>query len=133
MIRCDVENALPLLRTAAWVGRQFCALAQGCANTRSNTDTGYRGRFRCACWGVVFVAVSALMSEADADDLTDYGVAIDRLKSAIRYEVEQKKLPAFSISLVDHNRVVWADGFGFQDSEQRVSASAGTVYRVGSV
>jgi CubicO group peptidase (beta-lactamase class C family)/D-alanyl-D-alanine dipeptidase len=67
------------------------------------------------------------------DPVTDYSDAISRLQAAVRYEVEQKQLPAFSISLVDDDQVVWADGFGFQDAEKRVPATAETVYRVGSV
>lgn len=62
-----------------------------------------------------------------------YRSAIDLLQAAIRHEVEAKALPAFSISLVDQDRVVWADGFGFQDADQKKPASAETVYRVGSV
>jgi CubicO group peptidase (beta-lactamase class C family)/D-alanyl-D-alanine dipeptidase len=64
---------------------------------------------------------------------TEYTAVIDRLQSVIRHEVEQKQLPAFSISLVDHERVVWSDGFGFQDAKQKIPATADTVYRVGSV
>ncbi|MCP4782111.1 MAG: serine hydrolase [Fuerstiella sp.] len=64
---------------------------------------------------------------------TDYAAVIAKLKSAIRHEVEQKQLPAFSVSLVDNDRVVWSDGFGFQDAEKRIPATADTVYRVGSV
>ncbi len=44
-----------------------------------------------------------------------------------------KALPALSIALVDDQRIVWARGFGFKDLEHRVSATAETVYRVGSV
>ena len=51
----------------------------------------------------------------------------------MRHEVTQKQIPAFSIALVDNDRVVWTDGFGFQDAEQKVPATADTVYRVGSV
>jgi len=64
---------------------------------------------------------------------TDYTVAIARLKEAIKYEVETKQLPAFSISLVDGKKRVWAEGYGFQDSEKMAPATADTVYRVGSV
>ena len=63
----------------------------------------------------------------------DDAAVIDKLRSAIRHEVQQKQLPAFSISLVDKDRVVWADGFGFQDAQKNVPATADTVYRVGSV
>jgi CubicO group peptidase (beta-lactamase class C family)/D-alanyl-D-alanine dipeptidase len=70
---------------------------------------------------------------ASSCSAADYSAAIDRLRTAIRHEVEQKQLPAFSISLVDGEQVVWADGFGFQDAAQKVPATADTVYRVGSV
>lgn len=63
----------------------------------------------------------------------DYSSAVSKLKTAIRYEVEQKQLPAFSISMVDDDRTIWSDGFGFQDAARKVPATAETVYRVGSV
>ncbi|QDV46051.1 D-alanyl-D-alanine dipeptidase [Stieleria neptunia] len=63
----------------------------------------------------------------------DYQPAIKKLRAAVRAEVEQKELPAFSISLVDRDQIVWADGFGFQDAENETPATAETVYRVGSV
>jgi len=64
---------------------------------------------------------------------TESAKIIERLQSAIRYEVEAKNLPAFSMALVDGDRVVWAEGFGFQDAEKKVPATPDTVYRVGSV
>ncbi len=55
------------------------------------------------------------------------------LEPFIQHEMADKGLPALSLALVDGDRVVWARGFGFTDTAQRVSASAQTVYRVGSV
>ncbi|MEZ5944826.1 MAG: serine hydrolase [Planctomycetaceae bacterium] len=63
----------------------------------------------------------------------DYEPALAKLQAAVRHEVELKNLPAFSISLVDGDHVVWADGFGFQDAAKSKRATAETVYRVGSV
>ncbi|QDV51858.1 serine hydrolase [Gimesia fumaroli] len=74
-----------------------------------------------------------LSPQASHEKKVDYSPAIARLKSAIRHEVEQKQLPAFSISLVDGDKMVWADGFGFQDKNRQIHATANTVYRVGSV
>lgn len=37
------------------------------------------------------------------------------------------------IALVDDQKVVWAAGFGFQDRDRKIPATAETVYRVGSV
>jgi CubicO group peptidase (beta-lactamase class C family)/D-alanyl-D-alanine dipeptidase len=47
--------------------------------------------------------------------------------------MDNKGLPALSIVLVDDQEVVWARGFGVADPDQKVSATANTVYRVGSV
>jgi len=86
---------------------------------------------------IIFVLGFNLSVSAAADSATpsraDRAEVIKRLKTTIRYEVEQKQLPAFSIALVDKDRVVWAEGFGFQDADKKVPASAETVYRVGSV
>lgn len=64
---------------------------------------------------------------------SDYAAIATRLESAIHQEMEDKQLPAFSIALVDGNQIVWAQGFGYQDPDQKLPATAHTVYRVGSV
>lgn len=63
----------------------------------------------------------------------DYSAAIEKLSTAIRHEVESKQLPAFSMSLVDDQKNVWSAGFGHQDADKKIPATADTVYRVGSV
>ena len=67
------------------------------------------------------------------DAVTDYSPAMAKLRAAVRYEVEQKDLPAFSIALVDEDQIVWSDGFGFQDARKTIPATAESIYRVGSV
>ena len=62
-----------------------------------------------------------------------YQVAVAALEELLKHEVDDKKLPALSIALVDDQTVVWAAGFGFQDRDRKVPATAETVYRVGSV
>ena len=62
-----------------------------------------------------------------------YADAVRALEAFIAAEVEAKQLPAFSIALVDDQRVVWAKGFGFRDRAKKIPASAETVYRAGSV
>ncbi len=47
--------------------------------------------------------------------------------------MQDKKLPAFSIALVDGQRIVWAQGFGYADPDKKIPATAETVYRIGSV
>ncbi len=62
-----------------------------------------------------------------------YEQAVDQLQEFIEHEMADKDLPALSIALVDGQRTVWAQGFGLEDPGDSVSATARTVYRVGSV
>lgn len=55
------------------------------------------------------------------------------LEWLITHELEAKQIPAISIALVDDQRTVWAQGFGYADPQRKVRATADTVYRVGSV
>ena len=56
--------------------------------------------------------------------------ALDRFVAA---EVADKGLPALSIALVENQDIVWAKGYGLADPAKKVPATAGTVYRAGSV
>lgn len=98
-------------------------------------ETGTSVALMCNLQNTSLLDVATAIADAVQDPAlpTDYSRVIAKLESAIRYEVEQKQLPAFSISLVDQDRVVWADGFGFQDADKKVPATAKTVYRVGSI
>jgi CubicO group peptidase (beta-lactamase class C family) len=42
-------------------------------------------------------------------------------------------VPGLSLALVDDQRIVWAQGFGFADVEHGIPASAEKLYRVGSI
>src|SRR5437868_4797110 len=71
--------------------------------------------------------------QANIPPRNDYAPLVNALESLIRQEMADKDLPAFSIALVDGKEVVWAQGFGYQDPEHKIPATAHTVYRVGSV
>lgn len=63
----------------------------------------------------------------------DYSDVAARLTDFIKHEMADKDLPAFSISLVDDQKIVWEQGFGYADPDKKVPATADTVYRIGSV
>jgi CubicO group peptidase (beta-lactamase class C family)/D-alanyl-D-alanine dipeptidase len=58
---------------------------------------------------------------------------VEPLERWITAEVDAKTLPALSIVLVDDQKILWARGFGVADFVRKDPASAGTVYRVGSI
>ncbi len=43
------------------------------------------------------------------------------------------KVNGLSIALVDGDELVWAEGFGFADIKKKRKATAGTIYRIGSI
>jgi CubicO group peptidase (beta-lactamase class C family) len=63
----------------------------------------------------------------------EYAEIARQLTARIQQEMNDKKLPALSIALVDGQSIVWAQGFGFEDSSKKLPATGHTVYRVGSV
>lgn len=63
----------------------------------------------------------------------NYSELADRLTLVIQHEMKDKGIPDVAIALVDDQRIVWAQGFGWQDDARNIPATAHTVYRVGSV
>jgi CubicO group peptidase (beta-lactamase class C family)/D-alanyl-D-alanine dipeptidase len=62
-----------------------------------------------------------------------YAAVAQSLSNFIQHEMQDKQLPAFSITLVDDQQIVWAQGFGYADPDKKIPATAKTVYRIGSV
>ncbi len=82
-------------------------------------------------WFCALLPSSGLI--ADQQPGSPYAEVIRRLSDAINYELEQKDLPAFSIALVDGDKTIWSEGFGYVDRDRQRRATSSTVYRVGSV
>jgi CubicO group peptidase (beta-lactamase class C family)/D-alanyl-D-alanine dipeptidase len=80
--------------------------------------------------GVVF-ANAAKLSAAHRNQY--YDNVASAMSTFIQHEMEDKQLPAFSIALVDDQKIVWSHGFGYADPEKKIPAAADTVYRIGSV
>ena len=55
------------------------------------------------------------------------------VEKLIRHEMAANTITGLSIALVDDQRIVWAEGFGYADKENHKPASAETIYRVGSI
>src|SRR5437879_3898935 len=63
----------------------------------------------------------------------NYAPVTEALSKFVQHEMEDKKLPAFSIALVDDQQVIWAQGFSYADPDKKIPASLETVYRTASV
>lgn len=84
--------------------------------------------------------LAAILSACTSAPLRPSNVAHDNYASTeayisklIQYEMDKNKVTGLSIALVDDQRMVWADGFGYADQENKIPATAETLYRVGSI
>jgi CubicO group peptidase (beta-lactamase class C family)/D-alanyl-D-alanine dipeptidase len=80
-----------------------------------------------------FIIFGFIFQSPDISPRADYLTVAAELERFITHEMQDKKLPALSIALVDDQETVWAKGFGWEDSDKKIPATAETVYRVGSV
>jgi CubicO group peptidase (beta-lactamase class C family) len=63
----------------------------------------------------------------------DYTYTREYTSRLIAREMRKHDVQGLSIALVDDQRVVWAQGFGFSDATKHVPAGPETVYQVGSI
>ena len=63
----------------------------------------------------------------------DWTYLQDYLRWSIRRGLNKTGTPALSIALVDDRQIIWAEGFGYADREQRTAATPETVYQIGSI
>ena len=64
---------------------------------------------------------------------TDYSATIEQMTAFIEQKMQENEITGLSIALVDGQRVVWAEGFGYADKENGTKATADTIYEIGSV
>src|SRR5216683_2352470 len=86
-------------------------------------------RFSVALFSVALLWAGS----ADIAPRRDYAAVAAALEPFIQHELTEKQLPALSLALVDDQQIVWAQGFGFADADRKIPATAGTIYRAGSV
>ena len=86
-------------------------------------------RLFAACFCLIL-----LCSELDAkSDAVDYAPVRDAVSQLIRKEMSRNDVTGLSIALVDDQKVVWAQGFGYADEKKEISATPETVYRIGTL
>jgi len=59
--------------------------------------------------------------------------AVEQARSVVREHREALGIPAISAAVSIDGAIVWSEGFGYADLENRVPARATTLYRIGSV
>ena len=63
----------------------------------------------------------------------DYQYVRDTLDRLVRKQMKQHGVVGLSVAVLDDQRVVWAEGFGYADKAAATAATAHTRYRAGSI
>jgi CubicO group peptidase (beta-lactamase class C family) len=103
-------------------------------------DDGLRAlKVRCRAIALSLFGVAVLSACAPAPVKPermargDYAYVKEYVSWLIAGEMKQHKVTGLSIALVDDQRVVWAQGFGYADKQRNIPADPDTVYRLGSI
>jgi CubicO group peptidase (beta-lactamase class C family) len=76
-----------------------------------------------------FLVVTAAVVGSDDTDADEF----DSVRGSIRRKLERNEAPSIAVAVVRGRVIVWEEGFGWADKEQKRAASATTPYRLGSV
>lgn len=79
------------------------------------------------------VAAQELPPLAVAGQSAAHHEAIDRARALVRDSMTANGIPGVSVAVAIDGRVVWSEGFGFADVENRVPLTTETRMRIGSV
>lgn len=63
---------------------------------------------------------------------TDYGTVISEMTPIINKAMQENMVTGLAVALVDGQKTVWAQGFGYADLEKGIPAKADTVFEIGS-
>lgn len=57
----------------------------------------------------------------------------ERIGEAVRQSMRKEGIPGISIAVIDHEEVVWAQGFGWRDVARRLPVDTDTQFQAGSI
>lgn len=63
----------------------------------------------------------------------DYAYTKDYIRWFVQQQMKKHDVTGLSLALIDDQRVVWAEGFGYADKAHNVLATPETLYRAGSI
>ena len=76
---------------------------------------------------------SAVHSEIDVPPADEYVDAVERARPFVRALVVEENLPGLSLAVGIAGEIVWAEGFGWADIDERRPVTPQTLFRIGSV
>jgi CubicO group peptidase (beta-lactamase class C family) len=81
-------------------------------------------------WILIILATAAPVSPATVHR---FAANVATVETALVAELARWNAPGLSVAIVTDHRLLWSHGLGLADLEQRVAATAATVYRIASI
>lgn len=92
---------------------------------------------RVACLLCIFALVAGCASSPPPKPETrvpgDYEYTKEYIRWFVQQQMKKHDVTGLSLALIDDQRVVWAEGFGYADKAHNVPATPATLYRAGSI
>jgi serine beta-lactamase-like protein LACTB len=89
----------------------------------------------------VYVSATATPLHPTAQDVTSvsysspgqqWSAAVEQARQIARASLNEQNLPGMSVAVGTGGAIVWAEGFGFADLDQRTSVAPDTLFRIGT-
>lgn len=77
----------------------------------------------CVTFGIILL--STLQSTAQD--------RFDGVRALIRQKIVDGSVPSISVAVAQHGKIIWEEGFGWANREQRIPATANTMYSLASI
>ena len=81
----------------------------------------------------LLVSCATMPLKPEAAVRGDYRSTRENISWLIRQEMAENKVTGLSIALVDDQKVVWSEGFGYADLAKGIIATPDTIYRAGGI
>ena len=82
---------------------------------------------------VVFIASVFLTAFIDVNEKKDYSSVIKESRDLISETMTKEKIPGLAIAVIDENSVVWTEGFGYTDLDQKLPITPETMFGIQSM
>ncbi len=66
-------------------------------------------------------------------NVPDYSSFINKYTKKFKSELTEKNVAGLSIAVIDRERVIWSEGFGYFNKQEPVAVTAGTPFLIGSI
>jgi CubicO group peptidase (beta-lactamase class C family) len=86
-------------------------------------DSLFRIRRFCTLFGIVVLSASSLAAQDQ----------FEGVRASIRKQIVDQSVPSVAVAVAQHGKIIWEEGFGWANREERIPATENTMYSLASI